>query len=121
MKTTVWLFSFTLLSLSACEIKENDIKRTTVQGNWALSYGELNGHEAPALEKIYFTFTNDTLRTNFTTSEQDETATYHISESTLLQKTGEPIEYQILQLNDSLMEMTTELRGFDFKLVLHRQ
>jgi hypothetical protein len=121
MKTTVWLFSFTLLSLSACETKENDIQRTTVQGNWALTYGELNGQEAPALERIYFTFADDTLKTNFTASEHDEMATYRISQSTLLQKTDEPVEYHILQLNDTLMEMTTELRGFDFKLVLHRQ
>jgi hypothetical protein len=109
------------LSFVACENKEAGATHDVLHGHWALTYGELNGRESPALEKIYFDFVHDSLKTNFTTSEQDETSTYQFSQSTLIQKTHEPIEYQILQLSDSLLEMKTELRGYDFKLVLQKQ
>lgn len=122
MKSTHFFVFFTLLSVISCktDTKTSQISNS-LKGHWDLINAELNGQESPALEKIYYEFgTGDSVKTNFTLSEQEETGTFTVKEDRMIQRTAEPIEFQIVNKTDSTLEMTTALRGFDFKLLLKK-
>ena len=123
MKTTYIISCFILVSSVSCknEAKQAAEIAATYTGHWDLTYGELNEQPTPALDRIFFNFGTDaSIQTNFTGSEQEESGTFKIKEDKLVQNTAETIEYQIVSKTDSTIEMTTELRGFDFKLVLKK-
>ena len=90
-------------------------------GHWSLTYGEINGRPAPSLENIYFEFGIDSLKTNFTQSEQEESGSFDVDEHRIIQNTIERIEYDVEEMTDSTLEMTTALRGLDFKLFLKKE
>ena len=123
MKTTYFVSCFLLFSSISCsnEAKPSAHTPDLYVGHWDLTYGELNEQPAPALEKVFFEFGSDaSLKTNFTKSEQEESGTFSLIEDKIVQNTAEPIEYQVLNKTDSTLEMTTAMRGFDFKLVLKK-
>jgi hypothetical protein len=122
MKPTHFLIFFILFLLASCKTDTKTAQNShTFNGHWDLVNAELNGEEAPSLEKIYYEFGGvDSVKTNFTLSEQEETGTFSIEEDRLIQKTAEPIEFQIVNKTDTTLEMTTALRGFDFKLQLKK-
>lgn len=118
MKNTYWLVCLAILSTAACK---NDRKyKEPLLGRWELTFGELNGQPAPSLEKIFFEFNEDSMKTNFTLSEQEEMGSFKLKDSVLTQNTAEPIRYDIESLSDSSMELSTALRGLDFKLYLKK-
>ena len=119
MKCTYWVVCFTLISLTAC--KNDDSLTKPFMGHWDLTYGELNGQAAPSFEKVFFEFGLDSIKTNFTLSEQEESGTYEIKENKLIQNTAQPIEYEIVSKTDSTLEIITALRGLDFKLILKKR
>jgi hypothetical protein len=118
MKTYFFLFLVLNLFLISCGGETANIPN--IRGYWRLAYGELNGKAAPGLEKIFFDFGKDSLKTNFTESESEEVATYILKENKIIHKTGRPITFDIENATDSLLEITTALRGMDFKLVLKK-
>ncbi len=118
MKNAYWVACFAILSIAACKNEKKDVM--PILGHWNLTYGEMNGREAPSLEKIYFEFGTDSLKTNFTVSEMDEFAPFEMKENTVIQKTTPSIEYNIEAVTDSTLELSTALRGLDFKLVLKK-
>jgi hypothetical protein len=122
MKPTHFVVFFTLMSVMSCKTDNKALNNVnTFTGHWDIINAELNGQEAPALDKIYYEFsTGDSVKTNFTISEQDETGTFTVKEDKIIQNTAEPIEFQIVNKTDSTLEMTTALRGFDFKLNLRK-
>jgi hypothetical protein len=122
MKPTHFLVFFSLISFASCKIDSKTAQNSnTFNGHWDLVNAELNGQEAPSLEKIYYEFGGgDSVKTNFTLSEQDETGTFTVKEDRMFQQTAEPIEFQIVNKTDTTLEMTTALRGFDFKLQLKK-
>jgi hypothetical protein len=122
MKPTHFVVFFTLLSVMSCKTDDKALNNAnTFTGHWDIINAELNGQEAPALDKIYYEFsTGDSVKTNFTISEQEETGTFTVKEDKIIQHTAEPIEFQIVNKTDSTLEMTTALRGFDFKLNLKK-
>ena len=118
MKSTYWVVCFAVISVIACK---NDRKQVMpFVGHWFLTYGEINGRAAPSLENIYFEFGIDSMKTNFTQSEHEESASFNVKDSTIVQNTNEPIEYNVEEIKDSTLEMTTALRGMDFKLFLKK-
>lgn len=118
MKSTYWVVCFAVIGVVACK---NDRKQVMpFVGHWSLTYGEINGRAAPSLDKIYFEFGIDSMKTNFTLTEQDEAGSFRITEDKIIQKTIEPIVYDIEEMTDSTLEMTTALRGMDFKLFLKK-
>lgn len=119
MKKSYWLICFAVLGLMSC--KDDKKQTSSIIGRWNLTYGEMNGREAPSLEKIYFEFGADNMKTNFTVTETDETSTYDLKENTLTQNVPEPVVFTIDVLRDSIMEMSTALRGLDFRLVLRKE
>jgi hypothetical protein len=122
MKSTHILVFSSFMFLMACKTDDKTVHHSTnLKGHWDIVNAELNGQESPALDKIYYEFgTGDSLKTNFTLSEQDETGTFTVKENRIIQNTAQPIEFQIINKTDSTLEMTTALRGFDFKLNLKK-
>ena len=114
-KLTTCLFLISSIGFISCESD----KKASLNGRWELKYGELNGQPAPLLEKMYFQFDGKNVTTNFNEATADETTPYELNESKLLKKSNPAVEFEVTTLSDSILEMTTELRGFDFKLVLH--
>ncbi len=123
MKATSSLFfacflTIFILFLNACESKQTP---SSLVGRWALKEGELNGQRAPSLENIFFEFGKDSVKTNFTVSENEESAAFTLKDSTIKQKTAEPIEYSIEEMSDSTLELLTELKGYEFRLFLTKE
>ena len=85
-----------------------------------MKYAELNGQPAPSLERIYFDFNNGNLTTNFNEATTDETTPFELQSEKIVKNSTPKIEFSIESQSDSLLELTTEMRGFDFKLVLVR-
>ena len=119
MKSTYWVVCFAVMGVIACK---NDRKTALpFVGHWSLTYGEINGRPAPSLENIYFEFGIDSLKTNFTQSEQEELGSFDVDKHRIIQNTIERIEYDVEEMTDSTLEMTTALRGLDFKLFLKKE
>lgn len=119
MKSTYWVVCFAVMGVVACK---NDRKQVMpFVGHWGLAYGEINGRAAPSLENIYFEFGQDSMKTNFTQSEREESGSFEVEENRIIQNTIEPIEYDIEEKTDSTLQMTTALRGLDFKLFLKKE
>jgi hypothetical protein len=118
MKFTHLFLCLTLVSLASCN--GEDSKKASLNGRWELKYAELNGQPAPSLEKIHFDFDNGNLTTNFNEATTDETTTFELKKEILTKNSDPKIEFTIQKQSDSTLELTTEMRGFDFKLVLVR-
>lgn len=106
-------------TLASCvtETKKPDNTVNLIQGKWELSKATRNGNIAPTLQGAFFEFMSDKMTTNFTGSE--ETTDFSYSDGKLNQTGGaNNIEYIIdLVTNDSLM-LSTNIRGYDFKMLL---
>lgn len=114
-KLTTCLFLIGTLSFIGCDSD----KKASLNGRWELKYGELNGQPAPLLEKMYFQFDGKNMTTNFNEATTDETTPYLFKDQKIIKKTNPTMEFLVTSFTDSTLEMTTELRGFDFKLVLN--
>ena len=118
MKIIHLFLCLTTLNFISC--KGDDTKKINLNGRWDLKSAELNGQPAPSLERIYFDFNNDNLTTNFNEATRDETTPFEVKEDKIIKKTSPKLEFSIQSQTDSVLELTTEMRGFDFKLVLVR-
>jgi hypothetical protein len=114
-KFTTCLFLIGTLGFMSC----NSDKKTNLNGRWELKYGELNGQPAPLLDKMYFQFDGKNVTTNFNEATTDETTPFVFKDSKIIKQSNPTMEFAVTSLTDSTLEMTTELRGFDFKLVLN--
>jgi hypothetical protein len=93
-------------------------KKVSLNGRWEMKYAELNGQPAPLLDRMYFQFDEKNVTTNFNEATQDETSPFLFKDSKIIQQSQPSIEFDVTTLSDTTLEMTTELRGYDFKLVL---
>ena len=118
MKIIHFFLLLTALILVSCN--GDDAKKINLNGRWDLKYAELNGQPAPSLERIYFDFNNGNLTTNFNEATTDETTSFELKAEKIVKNSTPKIEFSIESQTDSLLELTTEMRGFDFKLVLVR-
>jgi hypothetical protein len=98
--------------------KTDNKMQAIMDGKWDLTYGEYNGQPAPGLEKIYFSFHKDSLKTNFSPSAEEVESKFKLNDKKLIQQTEDPITYDVEELTDSTMKLKTELRGSDFILTL---
>jgi hypothetical protein len=95
-------------------------QQTALTGRWEMQYAEINGQPAPSLERIYFQFDKATVSTNFNEETSDQTVPFSFDGEKIVAKSATPIEFAVESLSDSTLEMTTAMRGYDFKLTLHR-
>ena len=117
-KFTAYLFLITTtMSLIGCN-SDSD-KKANLVGRWEMNNAEINGQPAPSLEKMYFQFEGKNLTTNFNEATTDETIPFLFKDSKIIKQSEPSIEFEVTNLTDSVLEMTTQMRGYDFKLVLH--
>ncbi|MBL7815444.1 MAG: hypothetical protein JNL70_10545 [Saprospiraceae bacterium] len=115
-KITTCLFLLSTISIMGCQSDASPKSR--LKGRWDMKYAELNGQAAPLLERMYFQFDDKQVTTNFNEAAVDETVPFEFEESIITKKSEPIIEFEVISLSDSILEMTTAMRGFDFKLVL---
>ena len=107
--------------LTACQEEKNEYK-DKVYGKWELTEALRNDRPAASLENIFFEFYQDgKMVTNFNATGNTETSEYAISGNKIRQKNNElSPEYIIEEVNDTLLVLSTELRNFDFRLLLKK-
>ena len=95
-------------------------KKISLNGRWDMTYAELNGQPAPMLQGMYFQFDEKNVTTNFNEATQPETTPFIFKDAKIIKESDPSVEFEVINLSDTTLEMTTELRGYDFKLVLHQ-
>jgi hypothetical protein len=116
-----WMLSLVAISFlltTAC--RSDKAKVEQLRGVWQLTSATRNGQDAASLEKVFYNFTKDSVLTNFTMKGEEEQATFKIQKDKLIQNTEPPIQYRIIYFDDTLMQLSTELKGFEFQLTLHK-
>jgi hypothetical protein len=103
---------------TAC--RSDKAKAEQLQGVWHLTSATRNGQNAESLEKVFYHFNKDSVLTNFTINGDEAQANFKIQKDKLIQNTEPPILYKIIHFEDTSMELSTELRGFEFKLQLQK-
>jgi hypothetical protein len=107
-----------LISMTACH--PDKAKPEQLRGVWNLTTATRNGQDAASLEKVFYNFTKDSVRTNFTITQTEEQGSFKVQKDKLIQNTTPPIQYKIVHFDETSMELTTELKGFQFKLMLQK-
>ena len=105
-----------LNSFSAC--KTETPADSKIIANWHLVSGQRNNIEQNSLEGIIFSFTRDSLTTNFNPSGVLETNPYELKNKKIIQLGKTKQVYQLVEQSDSLLTLYTELRGSDFRLYM---
>ncbi len=117
------IFAFLLAGiglLTGCQEDQSDKKEELLLGRWEIQQAYRNGKTTESLEELYFEFYQDgKMKTNLLGAT--ETASYELEDGKLLQLDSQmDINYNIQELNDSLLVMTTQLRDYDFRFRLRR-
>ncbi len=110
-----------LVGLSACQDTEETIRQEYLLGRWELQQAYRNGQVTESLQELYFDFYQDgKMSTNILGAP--ETATYELEENELRQRDSQmDIDYQVEELSDSLLILTTNLRNYDFRFRLNKR
>jgi hypothetical protein len=116
-KFTTCLFLISTISFIGCQF-DSDQKKM-LYGRWDMKYGEFNNQPAPSLEGMYFLFDGKNLTTNFNETTADETTPFSFKESKITKLSNPSVEFDVISLTDTTLEMSTQLRGNDFKLILN--
>jgi hypothetical protein len=118
MKITGFWLSLLIVTLWACK---NDKKALSeLSGHWEVSQAEFNGQPAPFLERIHFDFAGNQLTTNFNEATTDQTAEFELKDKEITQKTTPIVKFTIETADDTSMALLTQMRGYDFRLMLKR-
>lgn len=117
------IFAFLLVSiglLTGCREEQSDKTEELILGRWEIQQAYRNGKTTESLEELYFEFYQDgKMKTNLLGAS--ETASYDLEDGALLQRESRmDINYNIQELNDSILVMTTQLRDYDFRFRLRR-
>lgn len=110
-----------LIALAACQDTQETSRQEYLLGRWELQQAFRNGQVTESLQELYFEFFQDgKMSTNILGAS--ETATYELQENELRQRDSQmDIDYQIEELSDSLLVLTTNLRSYDFRFRLHKR
>ncbi len=113
-----------LLLLFSCAGKDkNEVIDHTpelIVGKWELQKATRNDRETESLTNLFFEFTEEgRIRTNLIGKEDG--GLYTIEDKLVQQREGiVDIDYTINQISDSLLILSTTLRGFNFQFWLGR-
>lgn len=110
--------TLTMLLVSACDTTEKN--KDALVGYWQLTKGLRNKSETPTLQGVYYQFGADgKMQTNLPIGAEQPTD-YVIQENKIEQKSSQPVSYLIQSLNDSMLVLTTDLRGIPFEFHFRR-
>ena len=90
-------------------------------GKWVLQEALRNGKPTESLDELYFEFYEDgQMNTNL--AGEDQTGVYELEGGVIRQReTGMDVDYQLLELSDSALVLSTQLRDFSFRFTLRRK
>jgi len=108
-----------LLALPSCE-DTSEKTQAAIIGHWELTKALRNERETGTLEGVYFDFYVDgKMETNLPVGA-DVPVEYEVDKTEILQKTPQPIRYQAVTMEDSLLVLKMEVRGMAFEMHLRR-
>lgn len=99
-----------------------DKANTKLQGNWQLLEAYRNERPTESMRNLYYHFSEDVVRTNFTGKEQ--TATYSFAENKIILENGGidnkgmALSFDAIFLNDTTMELQTNIQNHSFRFLL---
>ncbi|MEL7118950.1 MAG: hypothetical protein AAFO07_05900 [Bacteroidota bacterium] len=115
------LLTVLLFLLSYCDNSTpSEVESNELIGRWDIIEATRNGRPTESLAELYFEFLADgSMRTNLVGA--DEVATFTVNGDEIQQRESRmDVNYEIEQLSDSLLTLTTELRNHDFRFRLRR-
>ncbi len=108
-----------LLALPSCE-DTSEKTQAAIIGHWELTKALRNDRETGTLEGVYFDFKADgKMQTNLPVGA-DVPVEYEVEKTEIVQKTPQPIRYQVATVEDSLLILKMEVRGMTFEMQLRR-
>lgn len=113
------LFSIALISIWSCQTESNP-SETLILGHWDIEEATRNGRPTESLAELFFEFFQDgKMRTNLSGIPDD--GNYTIEKDKLYQRESQmDTDYTIEEINDSLLILSTEMRGFAFRFLLQK-
>lgn len=117
------LCAIALAAAAASCKKEPDPTTDQLQGRWELQEGFRNGRPTESLTDLYFEFGQEgKMVTNLPVTDVPTEASFTARKGKIEQQQGDvKLEYQIEQLDDSLLVLATKLRNYDFRFVLKKK
>ena len=116
---------FTVLCLSAflvlpsCEDTSEKTQAALI-GHWELIKALRNERETGTLEGVYFDFGADgKMLTNLPVGAE-QAVEYEVDKKVIIQKSMQPVRYQAVTLEDSLLVLKMDMRGMTFEMHLRR-
>ncbi len=92
----------------------------SILGYWQLTKGLRNKSETPTLQGVYYQFGADgKMQTNLPIGAEQPTD-YVVKEDKIEQKSVQPVSYHIQSVTDSILVLTTDLRGIPFEFHFRR-
>lgn len=120
MKNKISFFLIFMLSfIVACK---EDAKTDNLDGRWEIIGGTFNGRAADQFKGFYLEFGKDgSLKTNLNANAADEIGTFKIKNGKILKQTAEEATFTIKEIKDTVMMLSTQMRGIDFQFILHKK
>jgi hypothetical protein len=108
-----------LLFFAACD-GNNEKTKASILGRWELAKGLRNQKETETLTGVFFQFGADGKMTTSLPVGADKPTDYEINKNEILQKSPQPVTYNIQDVTDSTLVLTMEMRGVQFELQLKK-
>lgn len=120
MKKTFSIFFILLLScVVACK---EDAKTANLDGRWEVIGGTFNGKSADQFKGFYLEFGKDgSLKTNLNVNATDEIGTFKIKNGKILKQTADEATFSINDIKDTVMILSTQMRGSDLQFILNKK
>lgn len=119
MLFTFLLVATALTSWMACT-SDPTFETDELLGRWEIELATRDGQATESLAELFFEFQEDNqLLTNL--SSVPETYEYEVDGAVIRQRGGAmDVDYFVEELVDDQLTLTTELRNFNFRFVLHK-
>lgn len=110
------------ISLLACQSTNMEETAQLLIGRWEIEQATRNGSPTESLANLYFEFTTDgTLMTNMNMTGEAEQGTYELKNNQVLQRNTQlSADYNIEEITDANLILSTELNGTSFRFDLKK-
>lgn len=115
MLFTIILFFF---SCKKMEENKNGVQMESLKGLWMLESASRNGLETNTLQGLFYEINDSTIISNIT--GDTSTAEYVIEEGKMMHMIEDTLQYDISMLNDSFLEINSEIRSMPFQFRFKR-
>ena len=121
MKESLILLSCCALLFISCkktDQESGEINEDRLNGLWTLESASRNGLETNTLQGLFYNFTDSTIISNIT--GDTSTAGFVMKEGRILHLIEDTIYYDIALLNDTFLEINSEIRSMPFQFKFKR-